>query len=298
MSTNNVALKNGWGRVRRWFKHHITILILGALLAAAVGGIVWQYTSGVEKSIKYKDMTAELDTTKKQLEQASAKLEETSADLEKTGASLSAANEQVKLLKETTAALTEQITGLKSENAGLEKQIAELLNVKPSTPKITQSQLKEQISSIGELATLKYIYTNASRKEGNLTWLWGWTLPFSDSSLLVTYDGMIKAGIDLKDITFAVNESSHVITVSMPKSRILDNNIPQETINVLEVKDGLFNPVTFADYNQFISEEKKVMENRAIDLGVLTDADKEAKATVEAFLKAIPGMDGYTLTFK
>ena len=109
---------------------------------------------------------------------------------------------------------------------------------------------------------------------------------------------MIKAGIDLKEVTFAVNESDRAITVTLPKSRILDNNIPQETINVLEVKDGLFNPVTFTDYNQFISEEKKVMETRAIDLGVLTDADKEAKAIVEGFLKAIPGMDGYTLTFK
>lgn len=294
MSTNNAALKNGWGRVCRWFKHHVTILVLGALLVAAVGGIVWQYTSGVEKSIKYKDMTEELDTTKKQLEQASTKLEETSANLEKTEAALADADKQVELLEDTTAALKRQVTDLKSENAGL---MAELLKIQEDESIITQNQLEEQINSIGELATLKYIYTNASRKEGSLTWLWGWTLPFSDSSLLVTYDGMIKAGIDLKEVTFAVNESDRAITVTLPKSRILDNNIPQETINVLEVKDGLFNPVTFADYNQFISEEKKVMENRAIDLGVLTDADKEAKAIVEGFLKAIPGMDGYTLTF-
>lgn len=283
------------GRVRQWFKHHTTILVLGALLAAAVGGIAWQYTSGVEKSIKYKDMTEELATAKKQLEQASTKLEETSANLEKTGAALSAANDKVELLEETTAALIDQVTGLETENANL---MAELLSIKKNKQKITSDQLEEQINSIGELATLKYVYTNASRKEGNLSWLWGWTLPFSDSSLLVTYDGMIKAGIDLKEVTFDVNENDRVITVTMPKSRILDNNIPQETINVLEVKDGLFNPVTFTDYNQFISEEKKVMENRAIDLGVLKDADKEAKAIVEGFLKAIPGMNGYTLTFK
>lgn len=294
MSTNNAALKNGWGRVRRWFKHHITILVLGVLLAAAVGGIVWQYTSGVEKSIKYKDMTEELATATEQLEQTTSELEETSANLEKTEVALADADKQVELLKDTTAALKRQVTDLKSENAGL---MAELLKIQEDESIITQNQLEEQINSIGELATLKYIYTNASRKEGSLTWLWGWTLPFSDSSLLVTYDGVIKAGIDLKEVTFAVNESDRAITVTLPKSRILDNNIPQETINVLEVKDGLFNPVTFTDYNQFISEEKKVMENRAIDLGVLTDADKEAKAIVEGFLKAIPGMDGYTLTF-
>ena len=79
---------------------------------------------------------------------------------------------------------------------------------------------------------------------------------------------------------------------------MLDNYIPQETINVLETKDGLFNPVTFDDYNKFISEEKKVMEKRALNMGLLKDADKEATAVVEAFLKGIPGMDTYTLTFK
>lgn len=199
-------------------------------------------------------------------------------------------------MEETTAALNRQVTGLNITNKNLESKIKDLLAMQPSKPQITTVQLEEQISAIAELVTLKYIYTNSSRKEGNLTWLWGWTLPFSDASLLVTYDGTIKAGIDFEEIKFAI--SGTTLTVTLPKSRILDHNIPQGTINVLEVKNGLFNTITFNDYNQFINEEKKVMEKKAISMGLLTDADKEAKRVVEAFLKSIPGMESYTLAFK
>ena len=76
------------------------------------------------------------------------------------------------------------------------------------------------------------------------------------------------------------------------------HNIPQETINVLEVKNNLFNQTTFNDYNKFISAEKSVMEQIAIDQGLLTQADEEAKNIIEAFLKTVPGIDQYKLVFK
>lgn len=292
------TFKNVGKAIGQWFKHNLTIIILALLLAATIGWIARQYALDIKKSSEYEEMTAELADTRKKLDQNIKELEKKSTKLEETEAALAAANDHVDLLEDTTAALKRQVTGLSETAEALQNRVKELLNVQDSKPKITQSQLEEQINSIDELATLKYIYTNSSRKTGSLTWLWGWTLPFSDSSLLVTYDGTIKAGINLKEIKFDVNENGHTITVTLPKSKVLDNYIPQGTINVLEVKDGLFNPVTFDDYNQFISEEKKVMEAKAISLGILTDADKEAKVIIEAFLKGIPGIDSYKLTFK
>lgn len=123
-------------------------------------------------------------------------------------------------------------------------------------------------------------------------------MPLSDASLLATYDGTIKAGIDLKDIKLNVNESNRTITVDIPDSKILDHNIPQETINVLEVKNSLFNKISFNDYNRFIGAEKDEMEKIAIERGVLTEADKNAKEIIKTFLQALPGMDTYNLVFK
>lgn len=208
---------------------------------------------------------------------------------------LTEAEKQLQLQIDVADALAAQQSDQQSIIQELQDKVEELLNVQNAPPVITRDQLSEQLSSLRELVTKEYIYTNAGRKEASKTWLWGWTLPFSDSSLLVTYDGTIKAGIDLNEVQIDVDEDNRTITVTVPASRITDNIIPQETINILEVKDGLFNRITFDDYNKFISEEKPGMEEKAIERGLLEEADREARAAIKAFLSLVPGMDSYTL---
>lgn len=102
----------------------------------------------------------------------------------------------------------------------------------------------------------------------------------------------------MNEVQIDINEDTRTITVTLPDSKIMDNNIPQESITVVEVKNGLFNEITFDDYNAFISEQKIIMEQKAIDRGLLETADKEARETIQAFLSVMPGMtgeDAYTL---
>ena len=148
---------------------------------------------------------------------------------------------------------------------------------------------------------IEYIYTNADRRTDNVKWLFNWTRPFSGTSLLVTYDGSIKAGVDLSEVQVVVDEEARKITITLPPSRITDNNILQESITVVEVKNGLFNEVTFDDYNTFISEQKVIMESKAIERGILEKASEEARKSIEAFLAPLPGLtgkDAYSLEIK
>lgn len=171
-----------------------------------------------------------------------------------------------------------------------------------TVPVITSETLKQSLNSLQELVTQQYIYTNADKKESSQTWLWGVERPFSGKSILITYDGVIKAGVDLSQVDIDINEETFTITVTLPPSRITDNNIPQETINVVEVKNGLFNNVTFDNYNEFVSEQKLVMEQRAIDQGLLTQADQAARDAIYALFSAMPGIGSgegeYTLVTK
>lgn len=160
---------------------------------------------------------------------------------------------------------------------------------------ITSETLRNQLNTLSNLVTEEYIYTNADKRESKETWIFGWDRPFSANSLLVTYDGTIKAGIDLSQVQIDVDNDKRTVTVTLPASRVTDNNIPQETINVVEVKDGLFNKVTFDNYNDFIAEQKIVMEERAINQGLLTKADEEARTLIKSFFSVLPGMDSYTL---
>lgn len=176
--------------------------------------------------------------------------------------------------------------------------------IKDNIPVITSETLQEKLIPAYDLVTEQYNYRNADKLEQDQSWLFGWKRPFSSKSVLVTYDGVIKAGVDLSQVTPVVDEEAHTITVTLPASRITDNNIPQETITVVEVKNGLFNPVTIDDYNTFISEQKIVMEKKAIDQGLLKEADQNAREIVTSLLTAVPGVSTtpkegyYTLVVK
>lgn len=255
-----------------------TILFVAVIVVAVIAvQRAWKYGSLEKENQEMSSQLEEFDSIKEQLAYA---------------------EQQLQVYQESTNALTQQVAGLNAVNEDLNNQIEELLNVQETVPIITRNVLEEQISALSELVTTKYFYRNATQHDDEKTWLWwGWTMPFSDTSLLATYDGTITTSIDLKDIKFNVNELMKTITVTMPSSKIFDHNIPQETINVLSVKDNLFNKVTFNDYNKFIAAEKDVMEEHAISQGLLTQANEDARKVVEAFLKTIPGMDAYTLKF-
>ena len=89
-----------------------------------------------------------------------------------------------------------------------------------------------------------------------------------------------------------VDEERRTVTVTLPPSRIVSNEIPQESIQVIEVKNGLFNDVTFDNYNDFIAEQKAAMEQKAVEQGILERAAREAEEAVRAVLSLMPGMSG------
>lgn len=270
---------------RKTISRIVLVVLVVVLCAAAM--------LTVQRARNYNDVKEQNDELKKTISEMEKKLEK----LDELQEKLTYSEEQVQLYKESTNALIQQVSKLSAEKEDLKNKLEELLKIQPSVPVITRAVLEEQVTALSELVTTKYMYRNATRKEADKTWLWGWTLPFSDVSLLATYDGTITTSIDLKEVKFDVNEPSKTITVSMPDSKIFEHNIPQATINVLEVKNNLLNKITFNDYNKFIAAEKIEMEKVAKEQGLFAQADDNAKKVLEAFLKTVPGIDAYTLKF-
>ena len=163
---------------------------------------------------------------------------------------------------------------------------------------VTSTQIKAQLNSVKKLITKEYIYTGAAKQEANKKWIFGWDMPFSDTTLVIMYDGTIIAGVDLNKINPAINEETRTITILVPKATILSHDLPQETIRIVDQKESLFNDISLDEYNKFVASEKPKREQDAIDRGLLTEATDEAKMVIEEFLQIIPGMDGYTLIVK
>ncbi len=162
---------------------------------------------------------------------------------------------------------------------------------------ITSDLLGKQLRSVQELTTVAYYYTNMGRFENQVDF-YGWKVPFTTKSFIISYDGVIKAGVDLADVSIQVNEDIKTITVTLPGSKILSHEIPEDTLEVFDENDNIFNRITIEDYAGFTKDQKELMEQRAIDNGLFTGADEKAQTAVTAFLSLLPEMEAYTLTIQ
>ena len=165
------------------------------------------------------------------------------------------------------------------------------------TPVITSDLLGERLRSAQELVTVAYYYTNMGRFENHVDF-YGWKVPLTTKSFIVSDDGVIKAGVDLGGVEVEVDETGKTVTVTLPDSGILSHEIPEDSIEVFDESDNIFNPITIEDYTGFTRDEKTAMEQRAIDNGLLTSADEQARSAVESLLRLMPGMESYQLNMQ
>jgi len=167
-----------------------------------------------------------------------------------------------------------------------------------ATKEVTIDLIKSQILDIGELATIEYLYTDAGKFE-NPKQLFGVNLPFTTKSFIAKWDGAIKAGIEIDKIIVEINDSNKEIVVHMPQSKILSHEIIKDSIETLDEKDGLFNPVKVEDVREFDKISKEAMEERAIENGLLSKAFENAKDIIEKLVNNdVVQEQGYIISFK
>lgn len=164
---------------------------------------------------------------------------------------------------------------------------------------ITEDVLHQQLEAIGELGTVKYYYTNMGKYEKNLS-VSGQNIPFTKTSFIISYDGTIKAGIDLKEIGFALRDK--VIVVTIPEAKLLSHEVDQDSLQVFDEKNSIFNGLTTEDVTGFEGEQKKTMEARALAAGILEEARANAQGALKSIYQVLVSddtfEDGYTLEFQ
>ncbi len=160
--------------------------------------------------------------------------------------------------------------------------------VPPPDPIVLESQLTE----IAELATVSYHYTNMAQFE-NSNDFYGVKIPFTTKRFILSYNGEIKAGIDLSQV--AVQVEGTVVEVQLPPSKILAHEIDEESVEVFDEKSSIFNPLHVKEFADFQADQKDIMEQKALDGGLLQEAAERARSSVRLLLEqSLP--EGYTMT--
>ncbi|MDO4680160.1 MAG: DUF4230 domain-containing protein [Aerococcus sp.] len=164
-----------------------------------------------------------------------------------------------------------------------------------SEPKITSELVGNRIESAQELVTTKYYYTNTASYE-NTRDFYGWKIPFTTKTFLVTYDGVINAGVDLKNMSVDVNQDKKTIDITLLEPKILSHEMDENSLKVFDEKDSLFNSIKISDYTGFEKDQKQQAEKKALDRGLLTEAKKQAQTAITSLLaKDSDIKDNYTV---
>lgn len=158
--------------------------------------------------------------------------------------------------------------------------------------------INAEIQDIGELATIEYLYTDAGKFEDPKQ-LFGKNIPFTTKSFIAKWDGCIKAGVVISQVTAELNKDDKEIIVHIPKAEILSHEIDENSIETLDQKDGLFNSVKVEDVREFDAISKEAMEERAIENGILDKAFENAKEIIGKLINndVVQELD-YTITFE
>ena len=145
------------------------------------------------------------------------------------------------------------------------------------------------------LVTETYNYTAMGSFTNSLMFR-DWTIPLTGKSFIVSYSGTIQAGIDLGKVK--VTTDGYTIYIKLPASKIISHEIDEGSVQVLDEKTNLFNPIKVEDVTGFESEQKELNEKRALEDGLLERADESAQKAVLELLSKIEGIKNYDIIFQ
>jgi len=176
------------------------------------------------------------------------------------------------------------------------------LAVEPITPEIVMKTLSDKTIDISELVTAEYAFTNAAKFTSTKHIA---VLPesWTQKSFVQRWDGIIKAGINLKGVNVSI--SGKTITVEIPDADIISYEIDKDSVEILDEKNNVFNPITVKDKVNFDKETAYDMKAKAVKNGLLDRAQENAENTIENIirvgigkLKNIQNIYDYEIVFK
>jgi hypothetical protein len=149
------------------------------------------------------------------------------------------------------------------------------------------SQLEEQagkITSLTELGTVEYVISKIVKADDNATWY-----KFGDRKILFNCKAILKAGIDLSSMTdndIKTDFDNKSISLILPKATLLSLNMKPEDITLVYEKTAITRSAfSNKERDAVLAQGEKDIRENVFTMGILADAEDNAKSFLESFLK-------------
>ena len=160
----------------------------------------------------------------------------------------------------------------------------------------------KEVLPISEYAALAYHYTSVV-KDVNARDIKGWTIPFTTRKYIFTFDGKIKLGIDgnqirVEEVLQDDPDALTIIRLYLPPIKILSHEVMDDSIEVFEQTQTIFNGLKIADAFNVTADRKREMEEKVMASSVVKEAEASAELHLGALIGSLPGIKGkYELEF-
>lgn len=156
------------------------------------------------------------------------------------------------------------------------------------------SKVLNTIEEVVEISTSKYNYSNITTITKDKSFK-NIKIPFTEKSFIIKYNGIIKGGVNAKDISIS-NNTRNSITVDISKCSIIDHYIDENNIYVYDIKNALFNKVQVNEVIEELANSKKEYEEKVIKEGFMKEIQEGIKVSLEKSLKDL-GYENVLINF-
>lgn len=157
-----------------------------------------------------------------------------------------------------------------------------------------------RLEHVGELATQAAYYTGIdSINDGRTVSFFNkeFDVPFTKNHYIYSYNGTLKAGINFEEVECHADLEKKMIVVTMPKAKIISNEIDNNSLKVYIQQENIFTPAKIERFNDSQIKLKNEAETQAMENGLIQEAEKNAKMLITGFLAASFDLNEYRIIF-
>ncbi|MBR4157603.1 MAG: DUF4230 domain-containing protein [Oscillospiraceae bacterium] len=159
---------------------------------------------------------------------------------------------------------------------------------------ITTEMISETLRDVGLLVTQEYAFTEVV-SYSSVKSLFNIDLPFTESSYVAGYDGVVTAGIDFAGIVVEKDDELHSVTVRLPRPKLLNVDIDPKSFRLYSEKESIWNPVSISDYNDSLIELEENARTKAIEGGIFERAGSNARLLILSMVGSLLDPSEYTV---
>ena len=161
---------------------------------------------------------------------------------------------------------------------------------------ITGNVIREKLNNVGFMISQEYYFTEVVSASEVVEWL-GIFKGLTESSYVVSYDGLLSAGIDFTKITVDKNEDEHTVMITIPKAEIKSIDVDPESLVVISQKDGFGTNISIEEFNKGLIELEKTAKEKALAKGILDKANDNALKMIKNMVEGLVDPSEYVITY-